>query len=110
MESQEHFFIIGKKYKITIDITKVPIWSMNDLSKNEYIGILLAIPCVKVGHYAGIIIKEINDIEDLTDLPKNENGNNKIVLLRITVDNQEKSFVFNGPLPNNYVTSIEKVE
>ncbi len=110
MELREPFFVIAKEYKITIDITKVPVWSRNDLVKNEYIGFLKSIPCIKIGSYAGIIIKEIKDLEDLTDLPKYENGNNKIVQLIMFVDNEEKSFIFNGPLPNSYVTSIEKIE
>jgi hypothetical protein len=46
----------------------------------------------------------------LTDLPKYDNGNNRIVQLIITVDNEDKSFIFNGPLPNSYVNSIEKIE
>jgi hypothetical protein len=54
--------------------------------------------------------KEIKDLEDLTDLPKYENGNNRVVQLLMNVDNEEKSFIFNGPLPNSYVTSIEKIE
>lgn len=109
MELREPFFVIGKEYKITIDIKKVPVWSNKELVKNEYIGLLKAIPSVKVGSYAGIIIKEIKDFEDLTDLPKYENGNNRIVQLLMNVDNEEKSFIFNGPLPNSYVTSIEKI-
>jgi len=110
MELREHFFVIGKQYKITIDLKKVPVWSNKELAKSEYIGILKSIPCIKVGSYAGIIIKEIKDLEDLTDLPKYDNGNNRIVQLIITVDNEDKSFIFNGPLPNSYVTSIEKIE
>jgi hypothetical protein len=109
MESREQFFVIGKQYKITIDLKKVPVWSNKELVKDEYIGILKFIPCVKIGSYAGIIIKEIKDLEDLTDLPKYDNGNNRIVQLIITVDNEDKSFIFNGPLPNSYVTSIEKM-
>ena len=110
MELPEHFFVIGKEYKITIDLKKVPVWSNKELVKNEYIGILKSIPCIKVGSYAGIIIKDIKDLEDLTDLPKYDNGNNRIVQLLMNVDNEEKSFIFNGPLPNSYVTSIEKIK
>jgi len=110
MELREHFFVIGKQYKIIIDLKKVPVWSNKELEKSEYIGILKFIPCIKVGSYAGIIIKEIKDLEDLTDLPKYDNGNNRVVQLIITVDNEDKSFIFNGPLPNSYVTSIEKIE
>jgi len=110
MESREQFFVIGKQYKITIDLQKVPVWSNKELVKDEYIGILKFIPCVKVGSYAGIIIKEIKDLEDLTDLPKYDNGNdNRIVQLIMSVNNEEKSFIFNGPLPNSYVISIEKL-
>ena len=109
MELQEHFFVIGKQYKITIDRRKVPVWSNKELVKDEYIGILKSIPSVKVGSYAGIIIKEIKDLEDLTDLPKYDNGNNRAVQLILTVNNEDKSFVFDGPLPNSYVTSIEKM-
>jgi hypothetical protein len=110
MELREHFFVVGNEYKITIDLKKVPVWSNKELIKDEYIGILKSIPCVKVGSYAGIIIKEIKDLEDLTDLPKYDNGNNRIVQLILNIDNEEKSFIFNGPLPNSYVISINKNE
>jgi hypothetical protein len=111
MELREHFFVVGNEYKITIDLKKVPVWSNKELIKDEYIGILKFIPCVKIGSYAGIIIKEIKDLEDLSDLPKHDNGNdNRIVQLIMCVNNEEKSFIFNGPLPNSYVISINKNE
>jgi hypothetical protein len=109
MEIQEHFFVIGKTYKISIDITNVPVWSNKIHVKNEYIGILYSIPCIKIPS-CDQILKEIKYLEDLNDLPKYENGNNRAVQLIIIVDNEKKLFIFNGPLPNSYITIIKKIE